>query len=580
MRERNKVREAPEPAGEKSRPRLHPEVGAPVRAQNQPILDLQRSAGNQATANLFASGTIQASLRVSKPGDADELEADRVTERVVSSPAQTIHRRCNCEGGASCPECEQEVGKAKDIHRKAEPSSGGDEPLRAKLLQSMGTGRPLDPSTRGFMESRFGYDFGPVRVHTDDQASESAQSIHARAYTLDHDVVFDSNAYTPKTTEGNRLLVHELTHVVQQGKTSSGNRLQRAADPAATETPASPRQQKSGPGLLSKIGHGIAGAASTVWSGLKTAGETAWKGIKAVGLGVASAAGAVWSGLQWLGGQLVDKVTGVFERVMHWITRLPERVARLVLGIWEGVKALKPWALEWWKSLGSISTWAGFLKWLATHFLELADIAGVGEIAETLADFIKFNTRKLTGAEVAAAASVFGSSVNLSLVRIDTATLFINIVKKIENLGGLWVTILHTIHSEGDIEPAILVHELTHVWQYQQIGAVYIPEALHAQGTPQGYNYRGVSGLQKAKDEGRGLSTFNLEQQAHIVEDYYRIKHHDPNKLAPGTSDDLPLYGYFVKDVSTLSEDHLAGRSRAPKGDFVLSPGSPEERMA
>ncbi len=77
-------------------------------------------------------------------------------------------------------------------------------------------GRGLDPSTRAFMESRFGHDFGRVRVHTDAKAAESAQAVNALAYTLGRDVVFGEGAYAPGTARGRRLLAHELAHVVQQ----------------------------------------------------------------------------------------------------------------------------------------------------------------------------------------------------------------------------------------------------------------------------------------------------------------------------------------------------------------------------
>lgn len=78
-------------------------------------------------------------------------------------------------------------------------------------------GQPLDSATRAFMELRFGHDFSKVRVHTDERAVESAEAINARAYTVGQDVVFAEREYAPETTEGKRLLAHELTHVIQQG---------------------------------------------------------------------------------------------------------------------------------------------------------------------------------------------------------------------------------------------------------------------------------------------------------------------------------------------------------------------------
>lgn len=77
-------------------------------------------------------------------------------------------------------------------------------------------GQPLDSATRAAMEPRFGHDFSKVRVHTDARASEAARSVQARAYTIGSDIVFRSGAYAPGSTDGQRLLAHELTHVVQQ----------------------------------------------------------------------------------------------------------------------------------------------------------------------------------------------------------------------------------------------------------------------------------------------------------------------------------------------------------------------------
>jgi hypothetical protein len=76
-------------------------------------------------------------------------------------------------------------------------------------------GQPLDPDTRAFMEPRFGHDFRSVRVHTDAKAAESARAVHARAYTVGHNVVFGENKYVPTAHAGHELLAHELTHVIQ-----------------------------------------------------------------------------------------------------------------------------------------------------------------------------------------------------------------------------------------------------------------------------------------------------------------------------------------------------------------------------
>jgi hypothetical protein len=90
--------------------------------------------------------------------------------------------------------------------------------LESQIQAIRGGGQPLPKSERAFFEPRFGYDFSRVRVHSDAQAAEAARAVNARAFTLGLDVVFGAGQYAPWTTEGQRLLAHELTHVVQQSR--------------------------------------------------------------------------------------------------------------------------------------------------------------------------------------------------------------------------------------------------------------------------------------------------------------------------------------------------------------------------
>ena len=66
------------------------------------------------------------------------------------------------------------------------------------------------------MEQRFGYDFSRVRVHSGAAAEQSAREVNAQAYTAGQKVVFGADRYTPGTHDEQRLIAHELAHVVQQ----------------------------------------------------------------------------------------------------------------------------------------------------------------------------------------------------------------------------------------------------------------------------------------------------------------------------------------------------------------------------
>jgi hypothetical protein len=88
-------------------------------------------------------------------------------------------------------------------------------------------GRPLDPDARASMEPRFGRSFGDVRVHSDAPAAASAEAVNARAYTVGNHVAFGPGQYKFDSPAGQRLLAHELTHVVQQSGAGGGSVLHR-----------------------------------------------------------------------------------------------------------------------------------------------------------------------------------------------------------------------------------------------------------------------------------------------------------------------------------------------------------------
>jgi len=127
-----------------------------------------------------------------------------------------LQRKSACGRSTTLTEGDAECDTAHVVQRRradhVEPVSV--PPIVEEVLNS--PGEPLDASTRGIMEPRFGHDFSRVRVHTDARAGESAQVINALAYTVGRDVVFEAGRYAPHTSEGRKLLAHELAHVVQQ----------------------------------------------------------------------------------------------------------------------------------------------------------------------------------------------------------------------------------------------------------------------------------------------------------------------------------------------------------------------------
>lgn len=244
--------------------------GIPLTRDN--LLFLKRTIGNRTVVQL-----LQRKGKLSQPGDAYEREADRVTDQVLRvpelSPSQPDSFSTSTDGlqsqrFAPAPDAElrrQPMGEeekrkrpeeetaiqmkpidgAAVIQRQAMPERE-EEPIQTKeeagqiptitsQVKSQinnlrgGGGEPLSESARAYFEPRFRQDFSEVRVHTGSQASESARSLNARAYTTGRDVVFSAGEYAPASHAGQQLLAHELAHVIQQR--SSSPRVQRKPNP-------------------------------------------------------------------------------------------------------------------------------------------------------------------------------------------------------------------------------------------------------------------------------------------------------------------------------------------------------------
>ncbi len=227
------------------------ELSSPSSSFADRVQFLQRTVGNQSVERMIRSGTLQAKLRIGQPGDVYEKEADRVSDQVMRMPEPQKVSDNNFHIQRACPGCEekelnrqpikeeeeeklqkQTIAKEDDEKLRMQPEEEEEKNVQAKgdlgsvpeahpqienQIQSMkGGGHPLSEGERAFFEPRFGYDFSGVRVHTDSNATESAQSVNAQAYTVGRDIVFGKEKYSPGSSDGKKLLAHELTHIIQQ----------------------------------------------------------------------------------------------------------------------------------------------------------------------------------------------------------------------------------------------------------------------------------------------------------------------------------------------------------------------------
>lgn len=99
----------------------------------------------------------------------------------------------------------------------ASSGAGAVHPETEDAINSArGGGQPLNATIRRTMESHTGADLSGVRVHTGPHAHELNEAVGARAFTVGSDIFFGKSEFRPETAEGDHLLAHELTHVIQQ----------------------------------------------------------------------------------------------------------------------------------------------------------------------------------------------------------------------------------------------------------------------------------------------------------------------------------------------------------------------------
>ncbi len=377
------------------------------------------------------------------------------------SPARLLQRQCACGQLAPGGECDECKKKDLRLQRKSNDSSTPEvaPPIVHDVLRS--PGRPLDRETRNSMEPRFGQDFSTVRVHSDARAAESARAVNALAYTVGSDVVFADGEFRPSEPQGQTLLAHELTHVVQQGGAAGYSEPLVVGSPHTTAEAEAHR-------AAAAVG---AGGSSTIHA--RASSGTMQRTVAGdIGGGVVgAAAGAALGSLGGIGGAIAGGVLG-------------------------------------------------------------------GLAGAVIGDLLTANTRSLTGPEANAAKSVFGSSLNLSPIKLAEAPLMA--------AGGYARTPFNTVYfPPGTFQLPFsqlmpwLIHELTHVWQHQH-GVSVLTKVWWALHGASAYPYGGEAALRRDAKAGKHFRDYNTEQQADIMKDFY---------VAQTSGADTSAFDPFVAEV-------------------------------
>ncbi len=196
--------------------KLEARGGAPLAASFRQRIERAFAAGLPATGVGAQAEGYQAKLAVSQPGDAHELEADRVARDVLA--------RLHGSTSEPPPEVSQTSGGPR-LQRAA--LAGEPSPRSHHHEPGPGDGAQIGGHFRTAVEGAMGVDFSDVRVHTDQTAHRLNAALGARAVTLGSDVYFRGGELDLSSRAGQELVAHELTHVLQQRRPGAGPALQR-----------------------------------------------------------------------------------------------------------------------------------------------------------------------------------------------------------------------------------------------------------------------------------------------------------------------------------------------------------------
>jgi hypothetical protein len=150
------------------------------------------------------------------------------SEREPLSPhkenqSSDLHQMQKRSAAADIRQMQQTIGNASVQRMLAQRKSTGaaelDEDTTAEIQARRGHGRRLDAGVHEQASEMMDQDFSAVNVHTDAAADHLNRRIAAKAFTVGNDIFFRHGAYDPGSSDGQRLIAHELTHVVQQGAT-------------------------------------------------------------------------------------------------------------------------------------------------------------------------------------------------------------------------------------------------------------------------------------------------------------------------------------------------------------------------
>lgn len=159
----------------------------------------------------FSNRTMQTKLLINDPEDAYEQEANRMSDGAVRiTDSKKTQGRHLADHNHSPKRAGIKNGWPRKICQTAAPDN---------LFCNAASGHALSAEMKASLEPYFDRDFSLVKIHADAGAAKAAEMIHAKAFTINHQIWFGQSQYNPTSQEGMKLIAHELSHVILQQET-------------------------------------------------------------------------------------------------------------------------------------------------------------------------------------------------------------------------------------------------------------------------------------------------------------------------------------------------------------------------